>query len=75
MTNGEKTNLNLSSSDVQNILRDSDKDTLRIDGDKGDTLKLTGGGWDSGHPSSNEGYTLYSNGTTTIEVQDQIHVL
>jgi len=75
MTNGEKTNLNLSSSDVQDILRGSNENKLRIDGDDGDTLKLTGGGWDSGRPSSNEGYTLYSNGTTTIEVQDQIHVL
>ena len=75
MTNGEKTNLNLSSSDVQNILRDSDKDKLRIDGDGDDTLKLTDGGWSNQGASSSIGYTLYSNGTTTIEVQDQIHVL
>ncbi|ERJ26882.1 hypothetical protein [Campylobacter concisus] len=75
MTNGENTNLTLTASNVQDILRDSNESTLRIDGDKGDRLKLTDGGWDNGHPSSNEGYTLYSNGTTTIEVQDQIHVL
>ena len=74
MTNGKETNLNLSSSDVQNILRDSNENTLRIDGDKGDKLKLTDGGWDNGHPSLNEGYTLYSNGTTTIEVKNDVHV-
>lgn len=74
MTNREKTNLNLSASDVQNILRDSNESTLRIDGEKGDTLKLTDGGWDSGHPSLNDGYTIYSNGTTTIEVKDEVHV-
>ncbi|WP_180997821.1 hypothetical protein, partial [Campylobacter concisus] len=74
MTNGENTNLTLTASNVQDILRDSNESTLRIDGDKGDRLKLTDGGWDNGHPSSNEGYTLYSNGTTTIEVKNDVHV-
>ena len=74
MTNGENTNLTLTASNVQDILRDSNESTLRIDGDKGDRLKLTDGGWDNGHPSSNEGYTLYSNGTTIIEVKNDVHV-
>ncbi|ORI01067.1 beta strand repeat-containing protein [Campylobacter concisus] len=74
MTNGENTNLTLTASNVQDILRDSSESTLRIDGDKGDKLKLTDGGWGSGHPSSNDGYTLYSNGTTTIEVKNDVQV-
>ena len=77
MTNGEKTNLNLSTSNVQDILRGSSENMLRIDGDRGDNLKLTtddNSSWSKQGASSNAGYTLYSNGTTTIEVQDQIHV-
>ena len=77
MTNGEKTNLNLSASDVQDILRGSNESTLRIDGDKGDNLKLTTddhSSWSNQGASSNAGYTLYSNGTTTIEVKNDVQV-
>ena len=66
--------LNLTANDVQNILRGSDDNILKIDGDSGDRLNLTGGGWSGGHPSSNAGYNIYSNGTTTIEVQNQVQV-
>jgi len=70
MTNGEKTNLTLTADDVQNILRDSNETKLRIDGDDNDSVKLQG--WTEGAKAG--GYTTYTNGTTTIEVQDQVHV-
>ncbi|WP_430516070.1 beta strand repeat-containing protein, partial [Campylobacter concisus] len=77
MTNGKETNLNLSASDVQDILRGSNENKLRIDGDDGDKLKLTtddNSSWSNQGASSNAGYTLYSNGTTTIEVKNEVHV-
>ncbi|OUT13812.1 hypothetical protein B9N63_04995 [Campylobacter concisus] len=72
MTNGEKTTLSLTASNVQDILRDSSENKLKIDGDSNDELTL-GSGWTRG--ASSGGYTTYTSGTTTIEVQDQIHVL
>ena len=72
MTNGEKTTLTLTASNVQDILRDSSENKLKIDGDSNDELTL-GSSWTKG--ASSGGYTTYTSGTTTIEVQDQIHVL
>ncbi|WP_459861938.1 retention module-containing protein [Campylobacter concisus] len=72
MTNGEKTTLSLTASNVQDILRDSNENKLKIDGDSNDELTL-GSSWTKG--ASSGGYTTYTSGTTTIEVQDQIHVL
>lgn len=72
MTNGEKTTLSLTASNVQDILRDSNENKLKIDGDSNDELTL-GSSWTRG--ASSGGYTTYTSGTTTIEVQDQIHVL
>ena len=72
MTNGEKTTLTLTASNVQDILRDSNENKLKIDGDSNDELTL-GSSWTKG--ASSGGYTTYTSGTTTIEVQDQIHVL
>ncbi|WP_234399713.1 beta strand repeat-containing protein [Campylobacter concisus] len=72
MTNGEKTTLSLTTSNVQDILRDSNENKLKIDGDSNDELTL-GSSWTKG--ASSGGYTTYTSGTTTIEVQDQIHVL
>ena len=72
MTNGEKTTLALTASNVQDILRDSSENKLKIDGDSNDELTL-GSSWTKG--ASSGGYTTYTSGTTTIEVQDQIHVL
>ena len=69
-TNGEKTQLTLSADDIQNILRDSDKDKLKLDGDSNDEITLTGGNWIKG--ASNDGYTSYSDGTTTIEIKDEV---
>ena len=72
MTNGEKTTLTLTAGNVQDILRDSNENKLKIDGDSNDELTL-GSSWTKG--ASSGGYTTYTSGTTTIEVQDQIHVL
>ncbi|ORI09799.1 beta strand repeat-containing protein, partial [Campylobacter concisus] len=69
MTNGEKTTLSLTASNVQDILRDSNENKLKIDGDSNDELTL-GSSWTKG--ASSGGYTTYTSGTTTIEVQDQI---
>lgn len=66
--------LNLTENDIQNILRGSDNNILKIDGDDGDRLKLTDGGWSNQGASSSTGYTLYSNGTTTIEVKNEVNV-
>ena len=70
MTNGEKTTLTLTASNVQDILRDSDKDKLKIDGDSNDELNLSGGGWSKG--ASNDGYTTFTSGTVTVEVKDDM---
>ncbi|WP_188116767.1 retention module-containing protein, partial [Campylobacter concisus] len=40
MTNGEKTTLSLTASNVQDILRDSNENKLKIDGDSNDELTL-----------------------------------
>ncbi|WP_188116954.1 beta strand repeat-containing protein, partial [Campylobacter concisus] len=60
MTNGEKTTLTLTASNVQDILRDSSENKLKIDGDSNDELTL-GSSWTKG--ASSGGYTTYTSGT------------
>lgn len=54
-----------------------DKNTLKITGDKGDTVDLKenigAGGWNKG--ASEDGYTTYINNTVTIQIKDEIHVI
>ena len=55
-----------------------DKHTLKITGDKGDTVDLLkedvkGSGWHQG--ASEDGYTTYTNNTVTIQIKDEIHVI
>ena len=54
-----------------------DKHTLKITGDKGDTVDLKenigAGGWSKG--ASEDGYTTYTNNTVTIQIKDEIHVI
>ncbi|MGF7404705.1 Ig-like domain-containing protein [Campylobacter concisus] len=50
-----------------------DKNTLKITGDKGDTVDLKGNGWHQG--ASEDGYTTYTNNTVTIQIKDEIHVI
>ena len=54
-----------------------DKHTLKITGDKGDTVDLKedvkGSGWHQG--ASEDGYTTYTNNTVTIQIKDEIHVI
>ena len=68
--NGEKTQLSLSADDVKDMLRDSTESKLKLDGDSNDEVTLTGGNWSKG--ASNDGYTSYSDGTTTIEIKDEV---
>ena len=55
------------------MLRDSDQNKLKLDGDSDDEVTLTGGNWVKG-ATSPDGYTSYSDGTTTIEIKDEVHV-
>ena len=71
--NGEKTTLSLSADDIKDMLRDSTENKLKLDGDSNDEVTLTGGNWSKG-ASTPDGYTSYSDGTTTIEIKDQVHV-
>ena len=50
-----------------------DKNTLKITGDKGDTVDLKGNGLHQG--ASEDGYTTYTNNTVTIQIKDEIHVI
>ena len=70
MANGEKTILTLTASNVQDILRDSNENKLKIDGDSNDELNLSGGGWSKG--TSNGTYTPFTSGTVTVEVKDDM---
>ena len=63
---------------IQDVLdMTDDKRTLKITGDKGDTVDLKedvkGSGWHQG--ASEDGYTTYTNNTVTIQIKDEIHVI
>ena len=63
---------------IQDVLdMTDDKHTLKITGDKGDTVDLKedvkGSGWHQG--ASEDGYTTYTNNTVTIQIKDEIHVI
>ena len=68
--NGEKTTLSLSADDIKDMLRDGTESKLKLDGDSNDEVTLTGGNWTKG--DSNNGYTSYSDGTTTIEIKEEV---
>ena len=60
--------------DIKDVLdMTDDKNTLKITGDKGDTVDLKGNGWHQG--ASEDGYTTYTNNTVTIQIKDEIHVI
>uniref|UniRef100_UPI0021563DC1 Ig-like domain-containing protein n=1 Tax=Campylobacter concisus TaxID=199 RepID=UPI0021563DC1 len=60
--------------DIKDVLdMADDKNTLKITGDKGDTVDLKGNGWHQG--ASEDGYTTYTNNTVTIQIKDEIHVI
>ena len=62
--------LNLTANDIQNILRGSDNNILKIDGDDRDRLNLSGGGWSKGARDGT--YTTFTSGTVTVEVKDDM---
>ena len=75
ISGAENTTLKVSIKDVLDMT--DDKNTLKITGDKGDTVDLKenigAGGWSKG--ASEDGYTTYTNNTVTIQIKDEIHVI
>ncbi len=75
ISGAKNTTLNVS---IKDVLEMTDgKHTLKITGDKGDTVDLKedvkGSGWHQG--ASEDGYTTYTNNTVTIQIKDEIHVI
>ena len=64
--------LNLTADNVRDILQGSETTILRIDGDSGDHLNLTDGGWNKGDDNDGNGYTTFTKGTVTIEVRNDM---
>ena len=71
ISGAKNTTLEVSIKDVLDVT--DDKHTLKITGDKGDTVDLKGNGWHQG--ASEDGYTTYTNNTVTIQIKDEIHVI
>ncbi|WP_103611246.1 retention module-containing protein [Campylobacter concisus] len=75
ISGAKNTTLKVSIKDVLDMT--DDKHTLKITGDKGDTVDLKedvkGSGWHQG--ASEDGYTTYTNNTVTIQIKDEIHVI
>jgi len=71
ISGAKNTTLNVGIKDVLDMT--DDKNTLKITGDKGDTVDLKGNGWHQG--ASEDGYTTYTNNTVTIQIKDEIHVI
>ena len=72
IVDSESANLRLSAADVKDILRDTGKIVLKIDGDSSDRLKLDG--FDEHSAVSAGGYTKYASldGTISIEIKDEV---
>lgn len=72
IVDSESANLRLSAADVKDILRDTGKTVLKIDGDSSDRLELDG--FDEHSAVSAGGYTKYASldGTISIEIKDEV---
>ncbi|WP_148803762.1 retention module-containing protein [Campylobacter concisus] len=72
IVDSESANLRLSAADVKDILRDTGKIVLKIDGDSSDRLKLDG--FDEHSAVSAGDYTKYASldGTISIEIKDGV---
>lgn len=72
IVDSESANLRLSAANVKDILRDTGKTVLKIDGDSSDRLELDG--FDEHSAVSAGGYTKYASldGTISIEIKDEV---
>ena len=72
IADSESANLRLSAANVKDILRDTGKTVLKIDGDSSDRLELDG--FDEHSAVSAGGYTKYASldGTISIEIKDEV---
>ena len=72
IVDSESANLRLSATNVKDILRDTGKTVLKIDGDSSDRLELDG--FDEHSAVSAGGYTKYKSldGTISIEIKDEV---
>ena len=72
IADSESTNLRLSAANVKDILRDTGKTVLKIDGDRSDRLELDG--FNEHSAVSAGGYTKYASldGTISIEIKDEV---
>ena len=72
IVDSESANLRLSAANVKDILRDTGKTALKIDGDSSDRLELDG--FDEHSAVSAGGYTKYASldGTISIEIKDEV---
>ena len=72
IVDSESANLRLSAADVKDILRDTGKTVLKIDGDSSDRLELDG--FDEHSAVSAGGYTKYASldSTISIEIKDEV---
>ena len=72
IVDSESANLRLSAANVKDILRDTGKTVLKIDGDSSDRLELDG--FDEYSAVSAGGYTKYASldGTISIEIKDEV---
>ena len=72
IVDSESANLRLSAADVKDILRDTGKTVLKIDGDSSDRLELDG--FNEHSAVSAGGYTKYKSldGTISIEIKDEV---
>lgn len=72
IVDSDSANLRLSAANVKDILRDTGKTVLKIDGDSSDRLELDG--FDEHSAVSAGGYTKYASldGTISIEIKDEV---
>lgn len=72
IVDSDSANLRLSAANVKDILRDTGKTVLKIDGDGSDRLELDG--FDEHSAVSAGGYTKYASldGTISIEIKDEV---
>ena len=72
IVDSESANLRLSAANVKDILRDTGKTVLKIDGDSSDRLELDG--FDEHSAVSAGGYTKYASldGTISIDIKDEV---
>ena len=72
IVDSESANLRLSATNVKDILRDTGKTVLKIDGDSSDRLELDG--FNEHSAVSAGGYTKYKSldGTISIEIKDEV---